>query len=257
MLSLERPLGRLPYLLFGVALFALKATLDAAVCRAYGRPWSVLLYVSPIDAPLFRPRENLGYWIALWGVALPFVAVGFVLTLRRLRDAGLPGWLGALFFVPFANLLFFAACAVFPPKGWEAHPDRRLDARWGANREFAAAVSIGGVVGAVVGLGAVGISVGLLRRYGTALFLGAPVLAGYASACAFARLHAVSVTGALLSGLAALLFAGVVCFLFAAEGLVCLAMAIPLLLLGALVGALVGWTVAESRGGRGTIRGAP
>ncbi len=258
MLGLQRPLGRLPYLLAGVSLFALKAALDAAVCRAYGLPWSVLLYVSPIDAPLFRPRENLGYWLALWVVALPFIAVGLVLTLRRLRDAGLPGWLASLFFVPFANLLFFVACAAFPTRRREGIPDRRLEARSGANREFAAAVSIGGVVGAVVGLGAVGISVGLLRRYGTGLFLGAPVLAGYASARAFGRLRASTVTGALLSAAAALLYAGIVCILFAADGLVCLAMGIPLLLVGALVGALVGWSVAEARGGgRGTIPGAP
>ncbi|MCI0586045.1 MAG: DUF805 domain-containing protein [Planctomycetes bacterium] len=254
MLGLQRPLGRLPYLLAGVSLFALKAALDAAVCRAYGRPWSALLYVSPIDAPLFRPRENLGYWLALWVVALPFIAVGLLLTLRRLRDAGLPGWLAALFFVPFANLLFFVACAAFPPRRSEPVPDRRLGSRRGANREFGAAISIGGVVGAVVGLGAVGISVGLLRRYGTALFLGAPVLAGYASACAFGRLHAATVTGALLSAAAALLYTGLILALFAVDGLVCLAMAIPLVLVGALVGAFVGWSAAERRG---TIPGAP
>jgi uncharacterized membrane protein YhaH (DUF805 family) len=257
-LRLRHPLGRLPYLFAGVCLFALKAARDAAVCRAYGHPWSALLYVSPIDAPLFRASEDLGYWLALWVVALPFIAVGLLLTLRRLRDAGLPGWLATLFFVPFANLLFFLACAAFPSRRWEGSPARWLEARRGANREFFAAVSIGGVVGAVVGLGAVGISVGLLRRYGTGLFLGAPVLAGYASSRAFARLHAASVPGALLSSFVALLFAGIVVALFAIDGLLCLAMAIPLVLLGALVGAFVGWSLAEARGGgRGTIPGAP
>jgi uncharacterized membrane protein YhaH (DUF805 family) len=103
---LTRPLARMPFLLLGILLFAMKTAIDYAVSRSFGHAYSVLFYVSPLDAPLFKLGEHPGYWLALWGVALPFIAIGCVLTLRRLRDAGLSPWYVALFFLPFANLLF-------------------------------------------------------------------------------------------------------------------------------------------------------
>src|SRR4051794_20164444 len=104
---ITKPLGRLPYLLSGLVLSALKIAADYAVAGAHGKAYSVLFYVSPIDAPLFRPSEDLRYWETLACVAMPFVAIGVLLTFRRLRDAGLSPWMTLLFFVPFANLLFF------------------------------------------------------------------------------------------------------------------------------------------------------
>src|SRR5450432_4260461 len=107
---LTRPLARGPFVVLGVVLFALKAAIDSRVSAHFGRAYSWFFYVSPMDAPLFRASEAPSYWLALWLVALPFIAIGCVLTLRRLRDAGLSRWFLILFFVPFANLLFFAAC---------------------------------------------------------------------------------------------------------------------------------------------------
>jgi len=89
MFSLATGLGRTRYFTAGVTLFAVKIAIDAALAQAFGRPYSILFYISASDAPLFHPTENPAYWIAMWAVALPFITIGFVLTLRRLRDAGL------------------------------------------------------------------------------------------------------------------------------------------------------------------------
>src|SRR5882672_10642675 len=105
-LSLDRGLGRGRYLTAGLVLFAIKVTIDLAVARLFGRPYSVLFYVGPSDAPLLHPPGNMAYWLTMWLVALPFIAAGFVLTLRGLRDARLSAWLALLFFAPFANILF-------------------------------------------------------------------------------------------------------------------------------------------------------
>src|SRR4051812_23190063 len=150
-----------------------------------------MFYVSPMDSPLFQPQAAPQYWRALWIVALPFIAVGCWLTLRRLRDARLSPWYLVLFFVPFANLLFFAVAAIAPsrepPKEQSAaagsgyREGRPIVTRLlGERRSYGASVLMAGGLGAAIGLGAVGISVGILRTYGGGLMLGAPLVAGFA-----------------------------------------------------------------------------
>ena len=60
------------------------------------------------------PARDLPLYATLAAVAVPFVWAGVFLTLRRLRDAGLPVWLVALFFVPFLNLLLFLVLCAAP-----------------------------------------------------------------------------------------------------------------------------------------------
>jgi uncharacterized membrane protein YhaH (DUF805 family) len=125
------PLGQGPFVLFGVLLAALKIGVDYAVSAAFGQTWSPLYYVSPIDAPLFHPGENLRYYAALWASAIPFLGIGIWLSARRLRDANAPAWMVVLFIVPFANLLFFLALSVLP----SAKRPRAKPSRHSAHRE--------------------------------------------------------------------------------------------------------------------------
>src|SRR5213593_1574151 len=85
----------------GVFLFAIKFALDRTVARlACGRGWSVLNYLIPNETyalPALPPAERR-FFLAMLALALPFVAVGIIVTLRRLRDAGLSRWLTPLFF---------------------------------------------------------------------------------------------------------------------------------------------------------------
>jgi hypothetical protein len=96
-----------------------------------------------------------------------------------------------------------------------------------------------GTAGAVVALGMVGISVGLLREYGAALFVGAPTFSAMVATVVFSRLHAPKVPGSLAAALTALWISYLVMVGFAIEGAICLAMAAPL----AVGAALVGWGV--------------
>jgi uncharacterized membrane protein YhaH (DUF805 family) len=253
-----RPLSRLPYLALGVVLFALKTGIDYVVSERFGRSFSPLFYVSPIDAPLFRRAEAPGYWLTLWAVALPFMAAGCFLTLRRLRDAGLSPWYVILFFVPFANLLFFAVCAVAPSKEWaktETVPAEGGAYRAGVpmmmrlageRRSMGASVMIAGGCGAVIALGAVGISVGVMRSYGAGLMLGAPVVAGFATSMVFVRLRPdKGFGGAALSTLVSFVITFGVTVSFAVEGLGCLMMAVPLVVPATFVGALFGYLMAK------------
>jgi uncharacterized membrane protein YhaH (DUF805 family) len=241
---------RLPFLLWGAGLFALKIPLDALVFHAFGQPYSPLVYINAAEAPLFNPSRNIGLWFSLWAVALPFLLVGVTLTLARLRDANLPRWMMVFFFLPFANLLFFLTLPWIPSR--EATPER-------AGRERLPRVSrmtalfLSAALGAVIFLAAMGISIGLLKEYGAGLFVGAPFFSGFAAVLLL--IHLDPLAKFWRSFLAAAM-ACVLCFtpilFFAIEGLICLVMAAPILLVLVFLGAGLGYLVA-----RGTRRPAP
>jgi uncharacterized protein YndB with AHSA1/START domain/uncharacterized membrane protein YhaH (DUF805 family) len=251
---LSRPLSRLGYLAWGVALFALKIAVDYGVAAAFHHAYSVLFYVSPIDAPLLRPGEDVAYWATLAATTLPFAVMGVGLTVRRLRDAGMSPAFAVLFFTPFANLLFFLAMVAAPSRP-AAHvpaqpayrePGRPLTVGTPA-RSKSAALWMSAVLGAVVALGAFAVSVGLLRSYGAALMIGAPVVGGFATGAFYVRLRpegkfAEAVLASLLSsvlGVAGLL-------LTAGEGAVCIMMVLPLFLLPSLLGVFVGFYACQA-----------
>lgn len=247
------PIRPLPFLGAGVVLFAIKIGIDLLVSQLFGEPYSVTYYVSPVDAPLLRPGDHLQYWLAMWGVALPFIAAGLWLTVRRLRDAGLPAWMAGLFFMPFANLVFFAVCAVLPSRpGVDAVADTagRFDAA--NNRSMSVAVLSGGGGGAAITLGTMALSVGLFGDYGAALFLGSPVLAGFFGTLLYSRLRAANVQGMLAVTTVSLAISFVVLLGFAFEGLICLVMAAPLAFAAALVGGVIALGVARALPAAGT-----
>jgi uncharacterized membrane protein YhaH (DUF805 family) len=245
------PLAPMRVLFYGVALSALKLGLDYAVAGAFDEPFSPAFYVSPTDAPLLRPGEHLGYWLALWAAALPFMGVGLWLTIRRLADAGTSPWLAALFFVPFANLLFFGACVLLPslPKARPVAPPGYREPAGGPRppaRSAATPVLGGATAGAVMALGAVGLSVGIFGEYGAALFLGAPALTGFLGTLVHARLGGEpSTKNAIATALLGLALSYVGMLVAAVEGAICLLMAAPLAILTALVGGAIALVVVR------------
>src|SRR5437016_902239 len=97
-------LDRGPYAVLGAVLFALKHNVDRFVASAFfARPWSPFNYVQiPGENVQIHAlkRDDILFFGTLAAIALPFVVLGVWLTVRRLRAAGLPLWLVALFFVP-------------------------------------------------------------------------------------------------------------------------------------------------------------
>jgi hypothetical protein len=256
-----KPLGRLPFLAAGVGLSALKVGADFGIARAFSRPFSLLYYVSPMDAPLFHPGENYKFYAAMWACAIPFMAVGMWLTARRMIDAALSPYLSLLFFAPFANLLFFALAAVAPSRPMpsaQAMPAQDVYRENGrpvpipvAPRSPGAVLLMSSGLGAVIGLGALALSVGLLKEYGAALMLGAPTISGFATGAFHARLDPAAKYGraAVATVVTCLLTLGVI-VVFAAEGAVCLVMAFPLLILPAFLGSFIGFSMARAAGQR-------
>jgi hypothetical protein len=115
-----------PYALIGVIAFLLKHNLDRFVATfVFHRLWGIFNYWIPVhDVPRIAQlgRNDAVLLATLVVIALPFIWLGVVLTIKRLRAAKLPLFLVVLFFAPFLNLLFFLLLCLLPTKGEEALP---------------------------------------------------------------------------------------------------------------------------------------
>jgi hypothetical protein len=116
---------------------------------------------------------------------------------------------------------------------------------------YSRAAVLAGLVGALVGLSAFGVAVFLLGSYGASLFIGAPPIGGFVAGLLFARWHRPKFAGSILSGVLAVVIAGMLVIGFALEGLICLAMAFPLVLVGSVMGAGIGCLLERTTNGAG------
>ena len=96
--TIHGKLKRFEYASTGFLLFAIKYNIDRAVAY-FGfdftfHPGHYLFY---LEDPYFIFNDlHFAYTLAL--SSIPFIALGTLMTLKRLRDAGLPKWMVAIFF---------------------------------------------------------------------------------------------------------------------------------------------------------------
>src|SRR6266852_5862590 len=111
-------------------------------------------------------------------ISLPFIWVGIALTVRRLNSIGLSPLLVAFFFLPFANLLFFAVLCFLPAK---IHTLEKAQESNGSSffarvipesKVGSAAVAI--LVTLMLGLAGTLLGASLLLSYGWGLFVALP-----------------------------------------------------------------------------------
>ena len=248
--------GRREYLLWGMLLFALKWNLDRFVFDALpsGRRINLTDY--------FRTGFPAGEWLTLetvresgWTMllpALPFLWAGVVLTVQRLRSACLPLWLAVFFVVPVLKWLLFLAAAVVPRReALEPAPHEgirppswleRVCPRTRLGSAMASVVLSCGLLWAATLLGTQG-----FEQYGWGLFLGLPFVAGFLAAMSYGVHEVRTWRESLLVALLAVLVASVGFVALAIEGVICIAMAAPLAVPLALVGAMLGHAVQPAR----------
>lgn len=252
--SWQGTVGRRDYALAGAVLLAVKYNLDRILSEGvFTRPFSPLSYldVTGVGRITALSTADIGYCLALVAVAIPFIWIGTALTLRRLRDVGLPGSLVVLFFVPLLNLVFFAVLAVVP-RGAVGENRTGREERGGSEETFlmqlvpesksgSAAMSL--VLTLPAGLTGAYVSAQVFGEYGWSLFVGIPFALGLVSAMLYG-VHAprslgecigVACTSAFLLalGLAVL----------AVEGVICLVMAAPLGIGIAALGGVFGYAL--------------
>lgn len=243
--------GRGTYALIGVLGFALKHNLDRVVATyGFQRPWGLFNYWVPLRdvASITTLERNQQVFLAtMVAMSLPFIWVGVVLTLQRLRSARLPSWLVALFFAPFVNLVFFLVLSVVPERD-SSGPQQASSPRWvqalpkGALGN--AAISLLVTVPLGLGLGIFGVRV--LTNYGWGLFVAVPFTMGFVATWLYGLREPRSLASSIgVACLSVVLLAGAL-FALAFEGLVCLIMAAPLALPLAAFGGFCAHKVQKS-----------
>jgi uncharacterized membrane protein YhaH (DUF805 family) len=250
-------IGRGRYLATGLILFVVKHNLDRILAALAGYPWSPVSYwvfMAPDGVMSLNPADAMFYFVLLI-FAIPFMWIGVVLTLRRLRDAELPLWLVMLFFVPFLNLVFFAILSVIPTRqpGDEVEKLGPSIGRLIPRSEFGSAM-FGIAVTALLAVIETVFSTTGLGKYGWGLFVGIPFFLGLNSTMIYGFHYPRSLPRCLLVSLFSVGLVGAALLGFAIEGVVCLAMALPLAIPLALFGGLIGYVLQRRAYPTSTLR---
>ncbi len=249
-LSAEGTLTRDRYLLFGLALFAVKYNIDRFIAAYFfDRAWSLFDYWVRSESLTINliPREQLPFYLALLLTATIFIWLGIVLTVRRLRDCGLPLWLVVLFYVPIVNLFFFLLLSLLPSQN-SAMPVKQSGL---LSLAFERVLPRGKFGSAVCGLGvtilpalaATQFGISVLENYGWGLFVGIPFFLGLTSALVYGFHQPRGYGECLLVGTLAIALFGGALALVAIEGLICIIMAAPIGLVLAVFGATIGYVM--------------
>ncbi|MGA8035871.1 MAG: SRPBCC family protein [Candidatus Acidiferrales bacterium] len=245
---LEQPLKRQPYFLTGVVLAFIKYLGDATlVFLGTEKFWTPLDYLNSVRAlELTLVPDNhvfMTLGLVLWLV--PFVWIGFVFTERRALDAGWSPWWAFGFFIPFVNYALMAALCLWPSSIKYAVGIREREKRESPSGFDIALAILSGIAFAV---GMIWIAVVLKANYAFGLFIGAPVGMGAISGNVLCRKADASVSDLFLLTLATNFVGFGAVLVVAFDGLICVAMALPIAVPLTMLGALVGREVAT--GGR-------
>ncbi len=246
------PVDRKTYLAVGLSLMLLKVLAEGALGYAMTGVWpSPWVYFAPVlslrnsllgaDAPGWQ----MGLLIA-W--TLPFAWVGVSYSVRRAQDAGVSPWVGLGFLLPFLNYLFLLVLTLLPTQGKDGAAATAPDLADLEVLEGAKPLTRGGMWAALVGVFAgaalslvfVGLSATVLGKYGGGVFLGTPFLMGALAGFLYTRDEPRSTARVLGVGVATQLIGALLLLLSAVEGLICLAMALPIACVAGALGALLG-----------------
>src|SRR4051812_6757212 len=260
------------FLLIGIVLFIVKFALDLLISSGvFHRSRGWLDIIAPVTSlPSLSPaRGDIAFYSAMLLLTVPFAIVGILLTLNRLRDADLPRWLIVLFFVPVVNVLYFVVLACVPSRAdavaaaieptIEASPPppppppppplnyATDDASGGWWRflpeEGGRSAAIVSCITAPIVLGLTVLAVKVLKNYGLGLFIGMPFILGLVSSVLHGVRKPRSMVECMTVATFSVLVAAVTFVLFAIEGILCVAMLLPLAIALALLGAAVGYTL--------------
>ncbi|MCB9745590.1 MAG: SRPBCC family protein [Alphaproteobacteria bacterium] len=243
------PVDRRLYALTGFGLMGLKYAGECAASLALtGQLLSPEVFFSPSLTMRLAAFEGVGdaALVAMGIWTLPFIWIGASMSVRRARDAGLPGFFGLLFFVPLLNMLMMLGLAALPSRPSEPRAVGPLE---GEERVTWAAIS-GVAAGSAIALAMVGLSVFGLGEYGGTLFVGSPFVMGAVSAFLLNLRGPRSWLANIGVGTATVFITGGLLLLFALEGVICLAMAAPLAWIMAMMGVVVGKMLAGLEGRR-------
>lgn len=236
--------GRGAYVLWGALLIVVKYNLDRILAATLGHKWTPTSYLWPAGTDITRvPEFEWRFFLIMVAVSVPFIWAGTTLTMRRLRDAGWPLWLVALFFVPAVNYIFFFVLALTPAR--DSAP-ARLGRTWlvrviPENPWGSAALSV--AVSVPLAVAGTYLAVQVFREYGWGVFIGLPFWVGMVAALVHSYRAPRTAGQCLAVSAMAIVVVGAALIALAFEGLICVLMAAPPATVLALVGGVAGYFI--------------
>jgi uncharacterized membrane protein YhaH (DUF805 family) len=246
--SWKGEIDRREYLIWGCILFGIKYNLDRAIALSFDRSWFITDYFIQADKLAIQElgAEEKTFFLILVLQSLPFIWFGTVLCIKRLRNAKLSSLLVMLFFIPFVNFILFILLAAVPESRTEKEmQDGHLSKLIPKSKNGAAMFSIGIV--SVISLLLTGLLLNYLKDYGWSLFVGIPFFLGFGSVLLYGYHNPLKYKDALGVALTAILFFSLIIFILAFEGIICIAMAFPIFIGVALIGATIGYAIHSSQ----------
>ncbi len=262
--ALQGQVDRRSYFAWGFGLALVKYAVEAGAIGVFtGHFYSPADFLSPLLSNRERFTEGAPTWfgmsLVLW--TIPFVWIAVAMSIRRCRDAGYSPWCGMVMLIPLMNyvgmFVLSVVSSVTSRSKEESQQQRELDEVWkppesGPEPVVYPRAETNGVIPAIAGagagvmyaLGSTVVTVYLLNSYGAALFFGTPLVAGAVSAFLFNKPSPRSVWATLLQSTVMIICCSSGFLLIGLEGAICIAMAIPILLPIALMGALFGRAIA-------------
>jgi len=249
--------SRSRYFLIGVIAFLLKSNIDRVIATYFfHHRWGVLNYWFPfpgVSNPWHLEGAEADLSLTLLAVSLPFIWLGVAQTVRRLRDCEQPLWLSVMFFIPFANLLFFGVLCCWP--SGETSEQFRKSAEMGEEGFFRritrtdalAAAGLATLATTVVGAVLVILGTQFQGNYGWGLFVAVPFCLGLFSTLVYSYRTPRTQGECLMVSIAPVVLLALGLLLLAFEGVICIAMAAPLGLGLSAIGGVVGYWIQESR----------
>jgi hypothetical protein len=246
--ALGRPVDRRTYFNVGISLMFLKYVVDAtAIWWAAGILWTPWDYLVPLFSltgnKIAQFPAGLNVFLLCW--ALMFIWIGVTMSARRAIDAGMLPWIVVFFFIPFLNYILMLTLALVPTGAVKraGRPSYAEQVALESRRRTRSTV-FGILAGASTGVAMVAIGVMAFRTYGGMLFLLTPFIVGVVSGFVANRISHRQKWETIMIGLGALGLIGGVLILFALEGAICIAMAVPIAvpveIMGSFVGHLMG-----------------
>jgi len=257
------------YALVGLAGFAIKHNLDRLVAFfGFHRHWALFNYWMPVRevARITQlPRSEAVFLATMVALSLPFIWIGVAMTIKRLRGAGLPPQLVALFFIPVFNLLFFLVLCLWPeqdvaqvdaarapspasataigPYADQTHSS--LARILPASAVGSAAISL--LITVPLGFATAVLGARILTNYGWGIFVALPFTMGFMAALIYGARQPRSLGACIGVACLSVALLGAALLGLAFEGMICIAMAAPLALPLAAFGGVCAYGVQKYR----------